>query len=254
MVLPVSSGRPRLSRPHAEDPRQRSWQCSPAPYRRSSYSTSKPLEYPIPPVLQHHVRLLVLCRTVCGTHVKSRVPLPARSVRTCRRSRTLPLGPLPPRTQYPLLVVLVCVRHHHFPSTAGRVPALSCAPAPLRALPPLLVSSKPSLYPLLFSPTPRVLLSCSPPRFSSARPSCTPLAPRRWRTSVLLLPGPTPRLRTSPPAATAPAASEPWASSASPGDSPGSLPGAPLPASSSTVPPPSQAPLPRASLPCRPGR
>ena len=139
------------------------------------------------------------------------------------------------------------------PTTAGRVPALSCAPAPLRALPLLLVSFTPSPYPPPPSPPPRVLLSCNPPRFSSAHPSCTPLAPRPRRSSVLLLPRPTPRPRTPPPPATAPAGSKPWASSPSPGNSPGSPPGAPLPASSSTGHPPSQAPFPRASLPCRRG-
>ena len=140
------------------------------------------------------------------------------------------------------------------PSTAGRVPALPRAPAPLRALPPLLVSFTPSPYPPSPSQTPRVLLSCSPPRFSSARPSCTPLAPGPRRFSVLLLPRPTPRPPTTPPAATAPAASERWAYSPYPGDCPGSPPGAPPPASTSTGTPPSLAPFPRASLPCRPGR
>ena len=140
------------------------------------------------------------------------------------------------------------------PSTASRVPALPCAPAALRSLPPLLVSVTPSPYPPPPAPTPRVLLPCSSPRFSSARPSCTPLAPGPRRFSVLLLPRPTRRPRTTPSAATAPAASESWASSPSPGDSPGSPPGAPLLASSSTGPPPSQAPFPWASLPCRPGR
>ena len=130
---------------------------------------------------------------------------------------------------------------------------LPCAPAPLRALPPLLVSFTPYPYPPSPSPTPRVLISCRPPRFSSARPSCTPLAPGPRRFSVLLLPRPTPCPRTTTPAATGPAASDPWAYSPPPGDSPGSPPGAPFPASSSTGPPPSQAIFPRASLPCGPG-
>ena len=139
-------------------------------------------------------------------------------------------------------------------STASCVPALPCAPAPLCSLPPLLVSVTPSPYPPPPLSTPLVHLPCSSPRIPSARPSRTPLAPGSWRLSVLLPPGPTRRPRTNPPAATALATSEPWASSPSPGDSLGSPPGAPLPAYSSTAPPPSQAPFPWASLPCRPGR
>ena len=135
------------------------------------------------------------------------------------------------------------------PTSACRVPALSCSPASLRAFPPLLVPFTPSFYHPLPLPTPRVLLSCSPPRFSSAHPSCISLPPGPWRTSWLL-PYPTSRLRTTPPTATVPAASEPWASSPSPRDGPGSPLGAPLPASSSTSPPPSEAPSPRTSLPC----
>ena len=165
-----------------------------------------------------------------------------RSIRSCR-------GPHPLRWWFSPVSAITTT-----PSTAGRFPALFCSPAPLCALSPLLVSCTLSPYPPPPSPTPRVLLSCSPPRFSSARPSCTPLAPSPRRSSVLVLPRPTPRPGTTPPAATAPAASEPWASSSSPGDSPGSAPGAPLPASSSTGPPPSQAPFPRPSLPCQPGR
>ena len=119
----------------------------------------------------------------------------------------------------PLAGVLVRVRHHHIPllpgwppSTAARVPTISCSPAPLRAFPPLLVSSTPSLYHLLRLGTPRVLPSCSPPCPSSARPSCTPRVPgapvvMMMSTAVLLPPRPRPHPRTTPPAATAPAAS-----------------------------------------------
>ena len=156
MVLHLTSGLSRLSQPHAEDPRQRSWQCSPALYRRLPYSTSTPVQYPITPVLEHHVRPLALGRAVCGTHGTSRVQLPGRSVRTRRRSRTLPLHPLPPRTQFPPLGVLVCVRHEHITRChAGHPlpPAVSLPfPAHLRPSAPFLHSLCPPHPPLTRSP------------------------------------------------------------------------------------------------------
>ena len=143
-------------------------------------------------------------------------------------------------------------------STLAVSPPLLASPGPL-AFPLLLAFPTPVLDHLLPLPTPPVFPSCSPPCLSSVRPPCTLSVPgahvlMRMCNAVRLLPHPTPRPRTSPPAAKAPAASAPWAFSSAPWDSPGSPPGAPLPAPSSTGPPPSQAPFPLASPPCRPGR
>ena len=90
------------------------------------------------------------------------------------------------------------------PSPHSPLPPAVSLPFPAHLCPssPFLLSlcpSQPPFYHPLPSPTPRVHLSCSPPRFSSARPSCTPLAPGPWRTSVGLLPRPTPPPRTTPP-------------------------------------------------------
>ena len=214
MVLHVIAGRPRWSRPSAQDPRRCSWQCNPAPYCRSAYSTSTPVQYPIP--LQHLVRLLVLPHTARRTHDTSCIPLPGRSVGTRLRPRTPPLDPPLPRALCPPLGVPVCVRNHNIPLYRQPCPC----PSPRTCAYPL-PSSSPRLLHTLPLPSStfadsHVLLSCSSPPFSSARPSCTPLAPGPRRFAVLLLLCPTRRPRTTPPAATAPAASEPWASFPSP--------------------------------------
>ena len=109
---------------------------------------------------------------------------------------------------------------------------------PLLSAPPVSCSSRPSILPV-----PSVCPSLHP----------VPQVMTRMSTSALLLPCPTPRLRTTPPSATAPSASAHWAFFPIPGDSRRSPPKAPLPASSCSRLPQSQAPFPLASQPCRPG-
>ena len=185
MVLHVITGRPRRSRPCAQDPRQRCWQCSPAPYRRSSYSTSTPVQFPIP--LQHLVRRLVLPHTARRTHDTSRVPLPGRSVRTRLRPRTPPLHLAPPRVLCPPLGVLVCVRHHHIPlyRQPCPCPSLRTCASPLPSSSPRVLHTLP-LPSSTFADSP-----CPPPPQLSSLLVCPSLlhSPGPWPLALL---GPAP--------------------------------------------------------------
>ena len=195
MVLHVTSGHPRWSRPYAQDPRPRSWHCSQPQYRHSSYSTTTQVQYPIQPVLQHHVRLLVRPHTVRGTHVTSRVPLPGRSVGTRVRSRTALLHPPLPRALFPPLGVLACVRHHQIALYRRPCPCPSqrtCAfPRP---------SSSPCVLHILPLPSSTFANSPCPPLLQpSSLLVCPSLlhSPGPWHPA-LLGPAPTPSYASPP--------------------------------------------------------
>ena len=153
--------------------------CKSEPWRRAApegHSAAPRLRRPFPPVttlrsaqsLYHIPILLPVCFSFCPTplavptiRLASHCPV-ASSALACAPVLRRPISPLPRRWPCALRVGFSSASAiTTSPSTFSRVPALPCAPAPLRSPPPLLVSVRSPPHPPPPPPTPRVRLPAS---------------------------------------------------------------------------------------------